>query len=221
MKTAVCLMGLSCGYNDKGNVIKFDKSYDSIKRNIIEINNADVFYHTWTTNDKYIDKAEHENRLRDLYNPINYKCEDQIIFSDDRSKTHQIKSRWYSHKQSISLLANHERKNNFEYDWVFVTRFDCEYYRSIEFNTLNNKKFYISNWRYPHNIKGFLDYWFLSNSKNIKKYSLIYDKLNDQYIEDNKKSNHMIAKSYALESGFDLEYILNEHRDFKLSERNY
>ena len=51
MKVALCLQGLSIGSNDKGNSVDSHACMDLIYKNIIEPNNADVFIHTWNTNE--------------------------------------------------------------------------------------------------------------------------------------------------------------------------
>ena len=48
MKIALCLQGLSSGLNDKGDLVSFENSAETIKKNIIDPNNADVFIHSWS-----------------------------------------------------------------------------------------------------------------------------------------------------------------------------
>tara|TARA_R110000765_G_C18741700_1_gene586771 strand:- start:149 stop:775 length:627 start_codon:yes stop_codon:yes gene_type:complete len=197
MKVAVCLMGLSGGSNDKGDGVQ-SNSYKSIHKNIIEPHNADVFFHTWN------EDSESATHLLDIYSPKLYKIEPQIIF--DVGKKHSIKSRWYSHREVLNLVDKYESKYNFEYDYVFITRFDCDYYTSFDFTKYDPNKLWVSNWKVN---AGFIDLWFLSNSKNMKKYGSIYDILTDEFIGLCDTSNHQI--SYEMTKKLNIEWEYTEH----------
>lgn len=215
MKAAVCLMGLSLGYNDKGDIVGFEKASNSIKKHIIAPNNADVFFHTWSINEKA------QEQLVDIYNPKLYVLESKKMFDATTSKIHQIRSRWYSHKESLNLAFNYQTKNNIQYDYIFVTRFDCEYYSDFNFLNLDTNAFYTSNWHLPYRDQGFLDYWFVAGSDIMKCYSTVYDSLTTDYINENESSNHVIAKRFADDLKLNVKYIKTEHTDFKLALRNY
>ena len=49
MKLAICLQGLSSGKNDKGDPVAFIKSYEYLKKNILDKNDVDIFVHSWST----------------------------------------------------------------------------------------------------------------------------------------------------------------------------
>ena len=137
MKIALCLQGLSTGKNDKGNPVSFAESFKSIQNNIINLNNADVFIHTWNT-DPHSSKI-----ILEEYKPIKSLFQSQIffdlpihlkhLFPEDAvgnlnpMKYHSIKSRWYSQMKSIELKEQYEKENNFTYDFVMISRFDCFY----------------------------------------------------------------------------------------------
>ena len=200
-KVAVCLMGLSDGKNDKGDSVQ-NGSSTSIKKNIIESHDADVFFHTWKKSTAHIDG------LVDTYSPVSYIAEPQIMFeSDPSNKLHWTKSRWFSHKRVLKLVDEYE--SNFEYDYVFVTRFDCEYYTKFDFTKYNPEKFWVANWPDNRGPMGFIDLWFLSNSKNMKKYGKIYDYLTNETIEAYGISNHTIA--YEMVRNFNIEWDYTEH----------
>jgi len=216
MKAAVVLMGLSFGKNDKGDDVGFTEASNTLKPNVIDVNNADVFFHTWKHNDSHI------NNILDIYSPKMHFAQEQIMFAEDASvKYHQIMSRWFSHKQALKLVQHYENDNNFQYDYVFVTRFDCNYFTPFNFSEYNNNVFYTSNWHEWALETGYLDYWFLSNSINMRKYCDVFDKLTTDYMDECDQSNHWIAKRCAQEYGFDVKHIKEEHKDFKLSLRNY
>ena len=148
------------------------------------------------------------------------------MFDDTITKYHYVKSRWYSQMKSIELKKQYEMENNFTYDFVMVSRFDCFYYTPINFTTLNPTRFYTSNWPSHHLLIGFLDYWFISNSSNMDLFGGLYNKL-DQYMkylpnEESKLSSHVLSKHHITKLGLinNISYILNEPKDFKIN-RNY
>ena len=113
MKIALCLQGLSSGLNDKGDPVSFESSAETIKKNIIDPNNADVFIHSWGE-----DALISEN-IKSIYSPKSYIFEKQISFTSsenvpsslsDPLKYHSTKSRWYSHGKSLSLKKQYEEK---------------------------------------------------------------------------------------------------------------
>ena len=128
MKIALCLQGLSSGWNDKGNEVNFTKSYDYLKQNILDKNDVDIFIHTWN------DDTDKMDEIKKIYNPVSSIFEKQIIFaepiapkgalSNETNKVHSIKSRWYSHMKSVELKQKYEIENNITYDFVLVSRFD-------------------------------------------------------------------------------------------------
>lgn len=215
MKTALCLQGLSVGSNDKGNYVEFLDTGKSIKSHIIN-NDVDVFIHTWNTDSDSI------NKIKNLYKPQKSIFEKQIIFDDINIKYHSTKSRWYSQMKSIELKKQYEEENNFTYDFVMVSRFDCIFYTNIDFYSLDSIKFYTSNWTKPHSYSGFLDYWFIANSSNINLFGDLYNKLDEYLFEGIQLSNHVLSKHHVKKLGLtnNISYILNEHKDFKL-DRNY
>ena len=202
------------GHNDKDNYVNSLKSGISIQSNIIK-SNVDVFIHTWNQDNNSI------KELTDLYQPKKSIFEKQITFGGPTVKHHSTKSRWYSQMKSIQLKEQYEQENDFTYDLVMVSRFDCIYYTNIDFLSLNPNKFYVSNWKMSPS-HGFLDYWFIANSHNMNLFSGLYHNL-DKYLSNGMElSNHSLCYHHITELGLahQVSYILNEHKDFKL-DRNY
>jgi len=105
-----------------------------------------------------------------------------------------------------------------------VSRFDCTYHTLIDFTTLDPTKFYASHWEFPHNLDGFLDYWFITNSVNMDSFGDLYNKLNF-YLNSwtcVPLSNHVLSRYHVRELGLDdnISYIYHEHKDFKIN-KNY
>lgn len=104
----------------------------------------------------------------------------------------RAKSRWYSVKQSIDLMKKYEQKNNIKFDCVMSTRLDVAFFKKINFSDYNMNYFYASNWNdapnkfnnftlnYKNNNegKGLLDFWFFSNSNNMKAFAKLYNRIN-------------------------------------------
>ena len=235
MRIALCLQGLSSGYNEKNNPVSSLPCLESIKSNIISINdNVDIFIHTWNEKKSIKDSIKHLFK-KELKNSI---FEKQIIFEDKNNppiyqpvhnrQYHVTKSRWYSQMKSIELKKQYEKENNFTYNFVMISRFDCLYYTPIDFTTLDPTKFYASHWEgktsagVPHNLNGFLDYWFIANSSNMDLFGDLYNKLDEYLSEGISLSNHVLSKYYIEKLGLtdNISYMLNEHKDFNLN-RNY
>ena len=213
MKIAICLYGLSTGKNDKGNTVSFERSYEMLKKNILDLNDTDIFIHTWTEDKKTI------NYIKELYKPTSSIFEEQIMFADTSTKHHSTKSRWYSHMRSVEFKKQHEKKENFIYDFVIVSRFDNVFITPFNFTEYEPRFFYSSNWIAPHNIKGFLDYWFLSDSETMDSFSNLYHKIDSYLYKDNiTLSNHVLSKHHAIQIGLEenLKYIKTEKIDFVL-----
>ena len=161
MKIAFVLHGLSGGKTSKDEKLPYDsvEAIPFIKKNIVDGNDVDFFFHTWEEgfNTKFIDE----------YKPKKFLIEKQKIFrkpdffeyKDFIKKTiknligfyvkkelnyhNAIYSRWYSCKKSLELLENYVNNNNTKYDFVICTRFDFFLKKKIIFENLNNNFFYV------------------------------------------------------------------------------
>ena len=211
MKVALCLYGLvgsdqGKSYDKKGGTNKvLESCFKSFKNHIIDKNKADVFFHTWD--------QKFEDELVKNYNPKLYKTEKQKIFYDTvpgperRVQAHY--SRWYSTKIVNHLKQKYEKENNFEYDFVILSRFDMIWTVDIICKELNKNIFYIPgrtkggvSWGWPDNKRGssheIEDLFFISNSKNMDNFSLLYDHINNYILKEgcptwDSISNHMLS----------------------------
>jgi hypothetical protein len=211
MKIALCLQGLSSGRNDKGNPVSFNKSLEYLKENILKDNDIDIFLHTCVNDEDKI------NQIEDVYKPELSIYEKQIIFDKNNVKLHSTKSRWYSHMKSVDLKRNYELKNNFIYDYVLVSRFDNCFLKKFDFSKYKKDFFYSSEWEYPHNVNGFLDYWFFSDSFTMDKFSNLYKKVDKYVLNDEVQlSNHVLSKHHAGILNLKCAYTKQEYKDFCL-----
>lgn len=144
-------------------------------------------------------------------------------------------SRWYSVKSSVKLMRDHEIKNNFKYDCVMSTRLDVSFFKPIVFSDYDMSFFYASNWNDAYNLKnkskanfknhnvgkGFLDFWFFSNSNLIYQYSKLFDFINKYPVSPHTSSYQHVSSftskiKYTLYRWYDHEMI---RRKFYESEK--
>ncbi len=124
------------------------------------------------------------------------------ILSNNRKEAFRAYSRWYSNKTVIDLKSKYEQENDFEYDCVMVLRLDVGFYSKMDFTEYDMNNFHASNWNdYPtnangylwnkenHNMgKGFLDFWFFSNSKNMDLFSKLYDNITKYHVSPHRSA---------------------------------
>ncbi|KKR89157.1 MAG: hypothetical protein UW50_C0001G0247 [Candidatus Wolfebacteria bacterium GW2011_GWA1_44_24] len=214
MKIAFCLHGLAGGKNDRGEPVDWNEiTYPLYKNHILDKNNVDVFIHTWTQG--------LETELKEFYKPQASIFEKQIMFDEKPTKKHGIYSRWYSLKKSIELKKEHERKNNFIYDWVIIARFDLGFFRDIRFDEFDPFYFYAPNWNGDAS-SGMSDLWFFSNSDFIDKFSTLYDYLGD-YLNHCELSSHALAKYHLEKQNLfgKTKYLFHDPEDFALIREKY
>lgn len=209
-KIAICLHGLSEGRNDKGDVVSHTRSFKNMQKNILDVQECDVFLHTWSNDE------DHVASVKKLYKPCSAEFEKKVMFDESPSKLHSVKSKWYSYKKSVELKKKREESQGFTYDFVFVTRFDNCFCTPLVFKEYSTDCFYSSNWEYPHNIKGFLDLWFFSGSKDMDKFSTLFDSLDSYLADGHELSNHTLSKTHAKVLNLNMVNTKFENIDFGL-----
>jgi len=209
MKIALCLHGISIGTNNKGQVVTYDKSFPLLNKNILNLNDVDIFIHTWNENEEEI------KTTKKLYEPKDSIFEKQIIFADDvprhisnsnydlpgTTKWHTTKSRWYSYMKSVELKQKYERQNNFKYDFVFVTRFDNCFLTPFIFSEYDSNYFYASDDFDPE--VGFNETFFFSNSEAMDNYSTLFNHINEYINQGCQFSSHVLSKYHAIQIGLE------------------
>jgi len=178
MRTAICFNGLVGTTDGKSSELKgdphkcFEISSPLYKKHIIDVNNVDVFVHSWST--------DLEKEIVDAYHPKKYLIEPQKVFNipkyikgknETRKQTHY--SLWYTRQASVQLKNEYEQENNFKYDCVMLARFDLAWQSDLIFEDYDQQYFWVGKW--PKKIKKGrmlkdVDYWKLSNGgKNNDK----------------------------------------------------
>ena len=113
-------------------------------------------------------------------------------FREKVNRANNYFSRWYSTQMVMKLKKKYEEEKNFNYDLVFLTRLDWAFLKPLVLTEKMKNKFTLSNHNdvpSPRNNyeakvvkknltqeKGFADYWFIGNSKDLDKFSDLYDK---------------------------------------------
>lgn len=115
-KVAICLSGL---------VRTGVQAHPAFQKFFSTLDNYDVFYHTWKTDDKT------SATVKDLYKPVSYLEETPL----DKTKESSFGSMLYSIMMANELKKRHEIENNFRYDLVIKTRFDLVFDETSYFPT--------------------------------------------------------------------------------------
>lgn len=199
MKTAVCLHGIiggKIGKNGAGGVVDFYKCADSLRQNIVEPNNSDVFYHSWSYNLAGDLRLAYPEAKR-------YTVEPQKTFGLDIGKQFNrfiYYSRWTSLLRSLELVGSGGEC----YDMVYVGRFDLLWKRPLRFSEYDASKIWVSHWnRYPDEHQGWdtepdksdctfkakrvLDLWMFGNHcamktiGDIARYARKYERLGKRF----------------------------------------
>jgi hypothetical protein len=214
MRIALCLSGKA------GNANKYVQGEETIdlakiafshfKKNLLDINNVDVFMHSW-------DK-QFKDELVEMYQPKGYIFQKQVQFGENYSlRQFCIKSKAYSNKRCLEVLGMYEKKYDFKYDAVILTRFDLAIQRPIVISEegLDLNKFYHNgpdplhihspescvkvccDPKSPHYAIG--DLVFISNSENMKKFTELYDMVDSYNINSFHVSSRIHLEKLGLE----------------------
>jgi len=149
---------------------------------------VDVFFHTWDYSDSI---SNFKNTITNLYQPKKFLFECPLEwnfvqqFDDGSTPPKHIYSN-YSHYHSLYFSnlkrMEHEQKNGFQYDWVISTRFDVALNVRLNFDTMNEKMIYQSDFNKDHYISnGFKvqnPVFAVGNGVNMEKYSDILPNIN-------------------------------------------
>jgi len=260
LKIALCFYGLVGSASDKnGTGIELEPKIagELYRKHIIDCNEGvDVFIHSSSMSKKrelvdfyrpknYLIESQVDFNSGHMFRELNLNFKEKVSMSINalfhKCSMKQAKknitiensralSRWYSTKKVLELMSKYELDNNFEYDFVLLTRLDVGFFTDINFNKLDKDYFYVSHWNDPektsenlkankknhHKGKGFLDFWFISNSKNMKQFSLLFDNV-DNYHRNPHKAAYQHAKSITN----NIQYILYRWFDHEMIRRKF
>ena len=220
MRVALCLSGFIGNVDKwiKGEEIDYHYGYDKyIYPSILFHGNVDVFIHSWS--------IPHEEGIKNLYKPIKSVFEPNRDFKlrghIKKEKlpvpyAYCLKSMWYSRQKVVQLAEEHEKRNNFKYDQIVLTRFDIALFKKFEFEKYDSSKLYIAGpitgvrtengTIMPHQIN---DIYFMGNSENLLKVTRVFDTYEDIAMGMNKmwplehvSSHEVITNHFINESLF-------------------
>lgn len=217
-------------------------AFNSIKKQIIDKYDTDVFIHSWSIN--------HEDKLKKLYNPVASIFEKQIDFDMNLQKygindgpmdtwnvpketlfsykallpahpeyrkllkqhSFRTQSRWYSNSKVIKLKKQYEIDNNFKYDFVITTRFDCFFKKFITIDNSTKSGFYASKreGRVDENL-AFYDLFFMGDSETMDKFSTIYEHVHDYSIRPPFASRQHVERFIGKEK---INFALCHSKDY-------
>jgi hypothetical protein len=221
MKIALCLQGLvgsikgkNCQMIGGGDKV-LEISYKHNKKHLLDLNKVDTFIHSWST--------ELKDDMIKKYNPKSYIIEPQIEFKippyikSDSSRAFAHLSRWYSYKKVVELVNEYELLNKFEYDLILVQRFDLIWNVDINFKNIDPFYFYVGK-SSLNPSQEWSDRWFLSNSSNMKSFSLLYDNIS-KYMGKNGDlpsnsqyagiSSHFLTRHHAKKQNLKEKFMFN------------
>tara|TARA_X000000950_G_scaffold247616_1_gene306045 strand:- start:29336 stop:30184 length:849 start_codon:yes stop_codon:yes gene_type:complete len=201
IKIALCLFG-SIGFKNKpietsNDIINPNFCFDTYKNNLLNLYDADIFFHTWS--------SQYDKDVKSLYRPKNHIIEKQIDFESDLSKyslefieyyhevndlkfknisptnyyknfIYRTKSRWHSQIKSLELLQEYKLQNLINYDFVIQARFDLFLKKKIKLNNLNKDLMHLVNHPKQTGNKIY-DIFFVSSYENAIKMTKLKDKL--------------------------------------------
>jgi len=217
-KIALCFHGLIGGIrgknsNDDGGSSEVLRiSYQHNMKNIINCNEkVDVFVHSWS--------YDLENEIDNFYKPKSMLAEKQIMFKvpdyikHNSERAFAVFSRWYSFKEVVELKRQYEIDNNIIYDFVLVQRFDLVWNVQVLFDSLNKDVFYIGNSKLDSKV-AISDRWFISSSKDMDKFSTLYDLISKYTLPGRVHSgiclsNHYLSRYHLNQLGIKDEIKFN------------
>jgi hypothetical protein len=200
MKVAVLLSG------------QFRNSYEqceTIKKNLIDLYNADVFI--YYTHNGELDIKEKD--LINLYNPIHIEFEkypnkiNELIHSvkefpkADESNTTSIFYMWYGIMKANELKIKYENDNSFKYDLVVRCRFDTHILNPVKLKNINNSIFIPIG---SDHRGGCNDLFAYGKSDTMNYYTSLFNNLVD-YIKDGELIHPEILLKHHLDR---LEFVL-------------
>jgi hypothetical protein len=200
MRVALCFYGTLGGTSGKagdknGRQLEvLNIAYPYYKKRILDVNDSvDVFIHSWDTDiEKEVD-SKYKFTKKIFENQVSWENIPPHL-TDTTRLQHHI-SRWYSCQEVIKLKKLHESENNFEYDFVLLTRQDLAWMVDFNFLNYNNKYLYLGNWfnqntgepmGYPNGNfnRSLNDSWILANSNHINELVEIFDNILEYTLEN-------------------------------------
>tara|TARA_B100000886_G_C20400296_1_gene482245 strand:- start:5 stop:826 length:822 start_codon:yes stop_codon:yes gene_type:complete len=213
MRIALCLTGLLGGLNGKngiGKKIDPRNGHYWFNINILKNQIVDVFFHTWGDFDsnlvslynpkKYLFETQSDfsevdykfyncNSYDELYKKENKLNKNYVTNIEEvkilKDQIFRSNSKWASTYKVINLKKEYENENNFEYDFVIISRFDIALTEKIDFSKLKKNILYLSKRGKKQAARNFAfnDLIFLGDSQIIDLFVEIFPQRNKYSID--------------------------------------
>lgn len=262
MRAAICFYGLvgsKLSKNGMGKNLDPAIAFEHYKKHILDKNkNVDIFIHTWSVEaknklqDLYKPKTMLAEKQKSFPNSKNHPTEPFLLktklkflimkfFNNKKLKKWLIEnqlasfraySRWYSSSKVLKMKQSYEKKNNFKYDVVMLTRLDLCFFSDLDFTKYKMEYFYASHrndsstleTNYTANYENhkageeLQDLWFFSNSHYLDEFGKLYENIEKYHINPHKSSKQHLDT--FLEEG-KIKYTLYRWFDYELVRRKF
>jgi len=122
MKIAICMSGL---------MRTFSECYDSLKENILDIYDCDVFLFVSKTEDKFIKLLNPVKSIVLDADPV-LKKENCKLWKMRHYSLQGVLQQLWKIEECYNLVLEYEKEKNFQYDWIIRTRPDLMYHRKLD-----------------------------------------------------------------------------------------
>ena len=199
MKIALCLTGYvgsleKFNHQNSSEQIHIGEAFEYYKKNVIQDYDVDIFIHSWDINRK--------EEILEIYKPCSHIIEpqkeqfkiDHTLFEGmQRDIVFGCQSQKYSRMKAIELKKKYEKENNFEYDFVFLSRFDIAFMKPFNYDELDNANTYC-----PDSIRGeqIQDFYYLTNSKKMNVIGEFYNHMEECGLGKGNFDIHNIEWNY-------------------------
>jgi len=166
----------------------YKEAYPYIKKNLLDLYDVDVFYHTWKKDPTRIDADD----LYQLYQPKRHVDGTPGLIKDDVLNKRYSKigdnlhppcntvNMFYSIWIANFLRLMHEKTENVNYDWVIRCRFDYALNLKLDFlNALEPYRLYTPYEPALFDRQMVTDQFAIANPGNMTKYSSVFLNLDE------------------------------------------
>jgi len=185
--------------------------YPSIKAHILDVYKPDVF----------ICSDEQKERLVELFNPVNIDIRTQeeidieikvlrgkYVYPKDEIVPHKDLSISWKVYRAAQMKREYESLNGFEYDVVFITRFDVKFKSIQEVREIEENKIYVPKvgayWYTPPDTPGI--HWHGYSTHLCWMSSQVADKISRLYFFG--ENNYQLASVHNKQWGYIPEHVL-------------
>lgn len=204
--------------------------FPSIKTNLLDVFNPDVFISTWINSDKITPSSwfgitpqddSNMSEILEMYSPVSFLTEDFVYFKEEflesdsqlldsklepgsQTKTFNVYSMWYKKNSANKLREECEKKKKFKYDIVIGSRFDLIFLESPNIQKLDENIIKIPDgfdW-----CGGVGDLFVYGDSLTMSKYYDLFEKMHYyRLVENVSPTPEIIHKHHIEKCGFILE----------------